>query len=157
MTKQLIIVRHAKAEDATDNSDRERALTGRGRRQADDVGATLATRGVLPDHVICSTSVRTRQTLELAMGHFPQRPTVDFEEAVYGADPDTVLDLVHMADPGVGALLVVGHNPTMAQLAAMFTGNGGLMSFPTAGIALVELEVEWLYAEPGTGNGRILT
>ncbi|RNL83279.1 SixA phosphatase family protein [Halostreptopolyspora alba] len=156
MTRRLIIVRHAKAEDEN-GSDRERTLTDKGRGQADDVGATLAAEGVVPDHVICSAAVRTRQTLELALAHFPERPTIDFEEAAYGADPDTILDLVHMVDPEVGTLVVVGHNPTMAQLAALFTGSGSLTSFPTGGIAIIDLEVEWLYAEPGTGTGRILT
>ncbi|MBB4934681.1 phosphohistidine phosphatase [Lipingzhangella halophila] len=156
MSRLLILVRHAKAEE-DNGSDRDRVLTSIGRGQAEAVGSTLVSEGVVPDHVICSAAARTRQTLELAMASLPKRPTVDFEEAAYGADPETILDLVHMVDPEVGTLMVVGHNPTMAQLAALFTGSGSLTSFPTAGIAIVELDVDWLYAEPGTGTGRILT
>ncbi|WP_046469222.1 SixA phosphatase family protein [Allosalinactinospora lopnorensis] len=156
MIKKLIILRHAKAEQDYAGADHERALTGKGRKQAEAVGNRLAETGIVPDHVICSTSLRTRQTLELAMANLPVEPTVDFEESAYGADPDTILDLVQMTDPEVGTLMVVGHNPAMAQLASLFTGNGSLTSFPTASIAVVDLEVEWLYAAPGAGDGSIL-
>src|SRR5699024_12732318 len=56
-----------------------------------------------------------RSTLE------PSRPPeTDFSEAVYSAGTDTLLELITYVPAGAGTVLVVAHNPTVAQLAADF-------------------------------------
>lgn len=157
MTKRLIVLRHAQAEPLTDGSDHERSLTPEGRDQARAAGAALASDGVVPDHVACSTALRARQTFELAAQALPHSPSADYERDLYGADVSTALELTTRTDPAVETLLVVGHNPTMAQLVAAFMPDEPLDSFPTAGLAVIDLEVEWLYAAPGTGAVRLLT
>ncbi|MUL39582.1 histidine phosphatase family protein [Streptomonospora sp. PA3] len=157
MTKRLIVLRHAQAEPLIDGSDHERPLTAQGREQARAAGAHLASGGLFPDHVLCSTALRARETAELVADAFPNSPAVEQERDLYSADVPAVLELVSRTDPDVQNLLVVGHNPTMAQLVAAFMPDDPLDSFPTAGLAVVELEVEWLYAAPGTGAARLLT
>lgn len=156
MTRRLIVLRHAQAEHGAGGPDHERVLTGTGRDQAAAVGGTLARAGLVPDHVICSSARRTRQTLDLALGELPAAPSVDYSDAAYSGGVDDIFALVSGVDPDVSTLLVVGHNPTVAQVAAAFTGAGMLMSFPPAAAAVAELDVEWLYAAPGTGTGRLL-
>ncbi|GAA4919544.1 SixA phosphatase family protein [Streptomonospora salina] len=157
MTKRLIVLRHAQAEPLIDGSDHERALTPEGRDQARAAGATLASAGALPDHVVCSTALRARQTLESAVEAAGRIPDPDYERDLYGADVSAALEVVSRTDPDVETLLIVGHNPTMAQLVAAFMPDEPLDSFPTAGLAVIDLEVEWLYAAPGTGAVRLLT
>jgi len=65
-TRRLVLLRHAKAEHGMDVSDHDRPLTLLGRRQSSRVGAGLAEADLVPDVVLCSTSLRTRQTWELA-------------------------------------------------------------------------------------------
>ncbi|MET9784017.1 SixA phosphatase family protein [Nocardiopsis alba] len=156
MTRTLLLMRHAQAEDGAGRVDFDRPLTDRGRAQAESVGRLLVERGYRPDHVVCSSALRTRQTLEgvlAAMGHEPE---VDHTEAAYLAGPESLLELVGYVDPEVNTLLVVGHNPTIAQVASSFVGPEALAAFSPATVASVELEVEWLYAAPGTGAGYIL-
>ncbi|MFD0775266.1 SixA phosphatase family protein [Streptomonospora algeriensis] len=157
MTKRLLVLRHAQAEPLIDGSDHERPLTPEGRDQARTAGAILASDGVLPDRVVCSTALRARQTLELVARAVPHSPAVDYERDLYGADVSAALELITRTDPDVETLLVVGHNPTLAQLVAAFMPDEPLDSFPTAGLAAIDLEVEWLYAAPGTGTVRMLT
>ncbi len=147
-------MRHAQAENGFE--DFERALTDRGRSQAETVGRLLAERGYVPDHVICSAARRTRQTLDGVLGAMEPgtHPEVDYSEAAYSAGVDTLLELVNQVDPDAGTVLVVAHNPTMAQLAGAFLGNPA--AYPPATVAAVELEVEWLHAAPGTGSGTLL-
>jgi phosphohistidine phosphatase len=147
-------MRHAQAENGFE--DFERGLTDRGRSQAEAVGRLLAERGYVPDHVICSAARRTRQTLDGVLGTMEpeNRPEVDYSEAAYSAGVDTLLELVNQVDPDAGTVLVVAHNPTVAQLAASFLGSP--TAYPPATVAAVELEVEWLYAAPGTGSGALL-
>ncbi|WP_345559400.1 histidine phosphatase family protein [Streptomonospora halophila] len=157
MTRRLIVLRHAQAEPLIDGSDHERPLTAEGREQARAAGAHLASGALFPDRVICSTALRTRQTVELVAESLPDSPPVDFERDLYGADVPAAMELISRTDPEVGTLLVVGHNPTMAQLVGAFMPDEPLDSFPTAGLAVIDLEVEWLYAAPGTGAARLLT
>ncbi|RCV53652.1 SixA phosphatase family protein [Marinitenerispora sediminis] len=156
MSGRLVILRHADAEHIGTTADMDRELTDEGRARAAAAGELLTREGVLPDHVICSPARRTRQTLDLVAARLPTRPTVEYEPAAYTADPDEMLELISRVDTGVRTLLVVGHNPTMAQLALAFTDSAAAVSFPPASIAVVDLEVGWLYAAPGTGTGRIL-
>ncbi|MEU1901675.1 histidine phosphatase family protein [Nocardiopsis dassonvillei] len=152
--RRLLLMRHAQAENGFE--DFERGLTDRGRSQAEAVGRLLAERGYVPDHVICSAARRTRQTLDGVLGAMEAgvRPEVDYSEAAYSAGVDTLLELVNQVDPDAGTVLVVAHNPTVAQLAGAFLGNP--VAYPPATVAAVELEVEWLYAAPGTGSGTLL-
>jgi phosphohistidine phosphatase len=120
------------------------------------VGERLAREGLLPDHVLCSTARRTRQTWDLVAEQLPCEPEVDFDAELYTADVDTALQLVSYVDPQVRTLLVVGHNPTMAQLAAAFDSESGYLSFPPASVAVVDLDVDWLYIAPGTGRLRLV-
>ena len=65
---RLVLVRHAKASsDDPRLADAERPLTDRGRRDAAAVGRWLAARDLRPDLVLCSTSLRTRQTWAAAL------------------------------------------------------------------------------------------
>ncbi|GAA1463677.1 histidine phosphatase family protein [Nocardiopsis exhalans] len=162
MNRTLLLMRHAKAEDSYEVTDYDRALTTKGWGQAERVGQLLAERGYTPDHVICSAAKRTRQTLEGVLsamelsGGLSFRPETDYAEAAYLAGADELLGLVNLVDADVSTVLVVGHNPTIAQMAASFVGSEALVAYSPATVAAVDLEVEWLYAAPGTGAGSIL-
>lgn len=122
----LWLLRHGKA--ASDapwgGSDAERPLTARGRRDATALGRRLAAgEGVLgldgvrlPDVVLGSAAVRTRQTAELVVDGMGERP-LDLYRSLYGAETTTVLQYLRELDDGVGSAMVVGHNPTMYRLA----------------------------------------
>ncbi|WP_116248009.1 histidine phosphatase family protein [Nocardiopsis sp. FIRDI 009] len=158
MSRTLLLMRHARAEPGHGGRDFDRALDDTGRGQAEEVGRLLAARGYEPDHVLCSAALRTRQTLDGVLGAMGPgvAPEVDYSEAVYSAGVDSLLELVNYVDPDARTLLVVAHNPTVAQLAAAFVGHEALASFAPATVAAVELDVEWLYAAPGTGEGVLL-
>jgi phosphohistidine phosphatase len=156
MSRRLVVLRHAQAEHSASLADVDRPLTQEGRQQARMVGERLAREGLLPDHVLCSTARRTRQTWDLVAEQLPCEPEVDFDAELYTADVDTALQLVSYVDTQVRTLLVVGHNPTMAQLAAAFDSESGYLSFPPASVAVVDLDVDWLYIAPGTGRLRLV-
>ncbi|WP_199421830.1 SixA phosphatase family protein [Actinotalea solisilvae] len=121
---RLVLLRHAKAEpDAPTDALRPLALTGR--RQAGQVGASLASSGLVPDLALVSSAVRTRQTWDLvrsALGG--PEPEAEVSDRLYEAGTSDVLDMVRAVDPRVATLLVVGHEPTMSSLAATLAGPG---------------------------------
>lgn len=62
---RLILVRHAKSGwDDPGLDDHDRPLAPRGRRAAGWLGTALRDGGFLPETILCSSALRTRQTLD---------------------------------------------------------------------------------------------
>lgn len=110
----LILWRHAEAEEQQAGmADLERALTGKGQKQARRMGQWLNSQ--LPESckVLVSPAIRTLQTAE-ALG----RKYRIHNDLAPGADPADILKAVTW--PGnKDTVLVVGHQPTLGQVAAL--------------------------------------
>ncbi|MFB9833299.1 SixA phosphatase family protein [Actinoallomurus acaciae] len=143
----LIVLRHAKAASPFGMPDAERPLAGRGRTDATRAGEELRAASRLPDRVICSTAVRTRQTLDGLALDVP----VDFEARVYDNDAEEILGLLREQADDLGTLLLIGHNPSMHQLVFGLTGGAG-DHFPTAATAVIEFDGAWADLWPGSGR-----
>jgi phosphohistidine phosphatase len=143
----LIVLRHAKADSPLATPDFERPLTARGRRDARAAGDALRAASRVPDRVVCSPALRTRQTLEELRIDVP----VDFEEQVYDNDPVAILDLLRAQHEEPGTLLLVGHNPSMHRL-VLDLGGAAAERFPTAATAVIEFDGAWSDLWPGIGH-----
>jgi phosphohistidine phosphatase len=113
----LLLVRHAKSA-WPDVADHERPLAPRGRRQAPLAGPRLRARGYRPVLVLCCTAKRMWETWQLITGELETSPRVAAEERIYGAAGTALLDLVRQTPLTVPALLLVGHDPGVPDLAA---------------------------------------
>ena len=82
--KRLILMRHAEAGWHINTDDHERPLSASGIRDAKKIGSWLKEKAYMPDEVISSTSVRTRETLSYLLLECPQI----FERSLYLADAD---------------------------------------------------------------------
>ena len=58
----LLVLRHSKAVHEPGLRDEDRGLTKRGLRDATAAGGTIRETGLIPDRVLCSAALRTRQT-----------------------------------------------------------------------------------------------
>jgi len=144
--RRLMLLRHAKSDRSAPGApDRERALEARGKETAPKIGAYMAKHGLVPDQALCSTARRTHDTWTLVASAFSNAPPVTFEERVYDATADTILDIVREIDDTARSLLVVGHNPGLHDLAGMLIASGDVEArerlrekFPTAGLAVID-------------------
>ncbi len=151
-THSLIVMRHAKAGELPGGPDLDRPLRPRGLRDSAAAGQWLARQGFVPDLVICSTAVRTRQTWENLSGSLGADPAFSVEPGLYGADADEVAEAVRGTPEDVRTLMYIGHNPAAADLVGMLTGAEP--DFPTAAIAVIGLPGTW--AELSIGDGEAL-
>jgi phosphohistidine phosphatase len=138
----LLVLRHAKSswKDAS-VSDHDRPLNTRGRRDAPRIGDLIARLDLVPDVVISSTAARTRATVGAALERVAYRGEILYDEALYLADPSTIVDVVRgYVGSGGARLMVVGHNPGLEQLVYDLTGRHE--SFPTAAFAQIELPID---------------
>ena len=140
--RRLLLLRHAKAERDPERDDHERPLARRGHEDAARIGEALAELGPAPERVLCSSSRRTRETLQEILPHLPRALDVVIDRELYLADPERMLARIAAVDDGVRTLLVVGHNPGIAELAELLAGEGDAGSlarlrekFPTGALA----------------------
>lgn len=159
--KRLILFRHAKsswADEALD--DHDRPLNERGRLAAPLMGAWLARRGYAPEHVLCSSSERTRETWARASGAFEGPPEPAIDPRLYHADPATMLALLRAAPAPARCVAMIGHQPGIGGFARKLAGAEvpascarAFTKFPTAACAVIDFDADdW--AGVGFGAGR---
>jgi phosphohistidine phosphatase len=138
--KTLLLMRHAKSSwDDSSLTDHERPLNPRGRRDAPVMGERLDQSGHAPDHILCSTAKRARETAELLDEALASTGPLDVREGIYHATPGELLAAITEAGAGE-RLLVIGHNPGMGELVERLTNDP--QDMPTAAIAIIELPIE---------------
>lgn len=158
----LILLRHAKS-SWTDQTldDHERPLAPRGREAAPRVGRWLEEQGLAPDLVLCSTAVRTRETLDLIRPHLSSATPVRHLPELYEAAAGTLLDALRTAPAQAAKLLLIGHNPGLKDFARRLAlaedtkaYRRMMTKFPTAALAVLACEVaDW--QELVDGGGRL--
>ena len=150
----LYVLRHAKSDwnAAYGGVDHERPLNARGLKAARLMGRRLADRQALPDRILCSSAVRTRQTIELAVASGDWNRTTILEPSLYLASPGAAIDLLRDQPDEANSILIVGHQPTCAELVRRLTGDDP-PRFITAAVACVHLDIaSWSEIEPYRGR-----
>jgi phosphohistidine phosphatase len=163
--KRLILLRHAKAVPAApDLEDADRRLADRGRTDAIRIGQFLKEESWVPELALCSTALRTRETLELIVPQLGASPAVQHLPELYLARWLTIVNLVRQVNEKCGALLIVGHNPGLEEAARKLARPPGdtksrklhqllQEDYPTAAVALFEFDVEqWSAIDRGEGD-----
>ena len=161
--RTLLLLRHAKSAWPDGVADHDRPLAPRGRQAAPLIGARLSAQGPKPDLVLVSSARRTQETFALidaALAGVDHR----IEGGIYNASPHQLLELVREAPAEVPTLMLVGHNPGMAEFSVLLTAEGAgnaealqrlKTNFPTAGLAILTFESDdW--AEIGPRTGRLV-
>lgn len=143
-------MRHAEAAPAGGGADHERPLTDAGRAAAAARGPLV--RGLAPDVVLCSSAMRTRQTLaalDLSGG------TVTISEDLYHGGPGAVVEQIRGVDPDAGTVLVVGHLPTVEVMVRdLLHDDAALGPFRPGSMAVLQVPGPW--AELWVGATRLL-
>lgn len=111
---ELILWRHAEAEDGI--PDHARELTAKGIRQAAKAAAFLNQHLPQDRRILVSPAARTQQTAAALTHYFTLAPTI-----APGATAEAVLDAARWPDAG-GTVLIVGHQPTLGEVAAQLLG-----------------------------------
>lgn len=148
MTMDLILWRHAEAEDLDETDeggggDLSRRLTSKGEKQAARMAAWLDRQ--LPEgvRVWCSPAVRTEQTV-IALG----RKYRVRNELLPDASVEDLLNVVQWPESRLPAL-VVGHQPTLGRVVA------NLLGLPEGDCSIRKGAVWWLRQREK--NGRMQT
>jgi len=139
---ELILWRHAEAEDGFPDMARE--LTAKGRKQAKQMATWL--KSCLPDEtrILVSPALRTQQTASALGMDFTMR-----DEIAPGASAYDLLKAVNWPQSGKN-LLIVGHQPTLGEVAAL------LLTGQDAGWSIKKGAVWWITSRSRAGTNECL-
>jgi phosphohistidine phosphatase len=159
---RLLLLRHAKAVPFRGSRDHERALTERGRGDAALLGGFIAGPALAPRRAIHSGARRTKETLAIVRGKLAPGLAVAIEPRLYEGADAAFLDVIRGGAADAGPLLIVGHNPTIAEMARRLSGQGPAEAlarmgakFPTSALAVIDFEAE-RWDEVGEGLGELV-
>lgn len=159
MPRELLLLRHAKSDwDAGVESDFDRPLAKRGKKDAPAVGAWLYREGLVPDYVISSPAKRARQTAtRVCKGLDFKKSQIVWDPRIYEADVETLLRVLADCPAQARLVLLVGHNPGLEELLRYLAGDeietpedGKLL--PTATVARLEMPEDWRGLQAGCAH-----
>ncbi|MCB1562935.1 MAG: histidine phosphatase family protein [Alphaproteobacteria bacterium] len=138
MNKRLFLLRHAQTLPSGEGGDKARRLSPKGEADARALGALMRKKTYMPEVVLCSPALRTRQTFEGVARHFEHElARVEFPDALYNAPEEELLWALREISDEVSSVLIVAHNPGIHVLAARLAQENApaLMNRLTGGYA----------------------
>jgi phosphohistidine phosphatase len=157
-----MLLRHAKSSrDEPSLADWDRPLTARGKRAAQAIGRALASLKTQPGLVLCSPARRAADTWELAKAEVPGAIALQNEEQLYDfGDGENVLKCFKAEAGDARCVLVVGHNPSLHELAKSLISSGNKtlrakldLKFPTGALAVIVFKAaNWRDVAKGKGE-----
>ena len=147
--KRLVIMRHAKADWPGGVADHDRPLEERGHRDAPQAGKWLLKHGVVPDFILCSSALRTRQTCTWVCSELGDKaPTPKLEDGLYAASALRMLTVINHVPDTVTTLMVISHMPGVQDLAMHLASRDSnhdaymdaATRYPTSALTVMETE-----------------
>ncbi|MBI3440853.1 MAG: histidine phosphatase family protein [Proteobacteria bacterium] len=143
--KTLYLLRHAHSLPAAPRlmGDYERILSPQGIEESRLIGRFMQERGICPEFVLSSSSVRTIQTAQFIFGTLFSKVGLKvsshFDRHLYQASAQTLLSEIKKTDSTINHLLVVAHNPGVADLAMTL---GDVQDYAPATLTIFKAECQ---------------
>jgi phosphohistidine phosphatase len=154
--RTVILLRHAKSSWSDPTvADIDRPLAPRGERAARKLAKYIRRKRIRPALVLCSPSLRTRQTLEAVESSLGKRCAVEVVPQLYAASEQELLERLQALPDSVRSVMLIGHNPGLQDLALVLASRGADLpqleeKFPTGALAtLVVSSPSWSALGPG--------
>jgi phosphohistidine phosphatase len=152
-------VRHAKSSwDNAALADIDRPLNKRGRQAAVEVARHIAALRPPPEVVLVSPARRAQETLAPIVEALGDRLEIRVEPVIYEEGPTELLEVLRALPEGIGVAMVVGHNPTLEELALFLASDAGSEAFerlaekfPTGAVASFQVPT-WGQLERGSAT-----
>ncbi|HAT36461.1 MAG TPA: hypothetical protein DCS82_12145 [Rhodospirillaceae bacterium] len=158
--RTLYLLRHAKSDwSEAGVDDKDRPLNPRGRRGATAISEYCREHDICPSLILCSTAVRTRETLSFLKPALDCKPKIEFEDALYLAGAHEIVARVRAVDNTHPTIMVIGHNPGMHHVANDLVGSDECgqstamaSKYPTAALAQIAFATDdWSGIASGDG------
>ncbi len=120
--KTLYIMRHTQKDESNpEQYDYDVELTQKGLKDSQIIAQKLKDNSILPDLIVSSPAMRTRQTAEIVAKTLKYRKNIMYNEVIYQAFVNEIVESITYTFDTVDSLLIIGHNPSLTALAITFT------------------------------------
>lgn len=152
MDHLLFVLRHGKSRRDLPLPDRARPLAESGRLDIPRVARYAATKGFLPELILCSPAVRARETVELFQKETEDEADVVCVQDLYLASVEEVLSCLGTVPADTARTMVVGHNPGLEDLCFRLAASGFPHDhLPTGSLAVFAVDDDgWGAVSPST-------
>ncbi|MCS6946980.1 MAG: histidine phosphatase family protein [Steroidobacteraceae bacterium] len=150
--KRLSLLRHGRAEPAVAGvADFDRALDRRGQSEASAIARRCFDLGLIPQLVLASPALRTRQTADIVIRELELSPrALLLDDNLYLAESAALLAGIAAIGPRIEHLLLVAHNPGITMLARYLLPDTTIAEFATGTLGTMELDIDaWGDLRPG--------
>lgn len=135
--KTIYLLRHAKSSwDDANIADFDRTLNKRGLKTIPLVAEKIIESRFSIDLIVASPAMRTRQTATLVKDAAQLKAEIKFDERIYEASPQRLLEVIAEVADDKNNVMIVGHNPGLEGLIKVLSGE--VWSMKTAALAVIE-------------------
>jgi phosphohistidine phosphatase len=154
--RTIFLLRHGKSSWSDSSvADIDRPLAPRGERASRRIAKYMRRKRIHPALVLCSTSLRTRQTLETIEPSLGKSCSIQLVAELYTASEQELRERLRALPDSVASVMLIGHNPALQDLALVLASRGAdrpklEQKFPTAALATLVVDINsWADLTPG--------
>lgn len=120
--KTIYIMRPPQKDVNSSSDDFFVTLTPKGETNAHNIAKKLSQRGVKPDLIVSSPSLRTEVTSMIIANELNMDKSIVYSEVLYQGYLEELIESVNFTFHTVNTLILVGHNPLLTNFANYFVG-----------------------------------
>jgi len=118
--KTLYIMRHPEKDELSSSDDFFLTLTSKGENDARSIAKKLSQKGVVPDLIVSSPSLRTETTSMILARELNLEKNIIYNEAFYEGYLGEAIESINFTMHTIDTLILVGHNPLLTNFANHF-------------------------------------
>ena len=138
--KKLFIIRHAKSDwGGFGESDFQRGLNSRGKKDAAHLSKKLFSAKRIPELIVSSTALRAKLTAEIFSEGFKMpKEKILFFDQLYHAPAEIIYHIIAGLPEDINHVAVVCHNPGITDFVNTLVSKVQMDNMPTSGVFAVE-------------------
>ena len=151
--KSVIIVRHTKSDWSHLLPDFERPVREDRKMDAHLIAQEIAIKNSVPQHIICSSAIRTHQTAEMLSKHWGfSTDNITLNRALYECSAKDILAVIKNVGSNHDSIAIVCHNPAITDFINIYSDTN-LANVPTTGAIHITFDTaEWKNVK---GKGKV--
>lgn len=154
--KTVSIFRHAKSSWENPHlDDFERPLLPKGINRTKKIINFIKAQELFPDIIYSSPAIRARHTAELLNENLKPKHQIQWIESFYPGSVRQIIGQVQQTTKSLNHIMLVGHNPSLSDLAAKFTNDRNEWWIPTSGLVVFTFDID-SWNQLSTNQGKLL-
>jgi phosphohistidine phosphatase len=141
--KTLLLIRHAKSSWANiGETDFDRSLNERGKREALEMAEKLVNQSIKIDAFVSSTAKRARKTCKVFLGAYGKnKEDIILVEKLYHPAPHIFYEVIKELNDDDDSVAIFSHNPGITEFVSTVCDKVRIVDMPTCGVFAVKVNI----------------